>query len=257
MSQRTPVIAGNWKMFKTIEDARAFAASLDPAAKDSTDPEVVICPPFTALNALKEAFSGTRVQLGGQNMHWMDEGAYTGEISPVMLRDAGATHVIIGHSERREYFHETDGTVNRKVAAALQWQLTPIVCVGETLEDREVQLTDNVIIVQTQRALLNITPELVATCLFAYEPVWAIGTGKTCAPEEANRVAGVIRDTIARMMGQEVADQVRILYGGSVKPETIASQMAQPHIDGALVGGASLDPKSFAAIVNYRAAAAR
>ncbi len=257
MSKRKPVIAGNWKMFKTTQEARDFARGLSEELKRTTDPTVVICPPFTSLHVLREELGNTEVQLGAQNMHWMDEGAYTGEISPVMLRDAGATHVIIGHSERRQYFHETDGTVNRKVQAALQWQLTPIICVGETLEDREVQLTDNVIIVQTQRALLNIAPELVAQCMFAYEPVWAIGTGKTCASDEANRVCGIIRETVGKMAGPEVADAVRILYGGSVKPETIAEQMAQPHIDGALVGGASLDPKSFGAIVNFRSAAAR
>lgn len=257
MSKRTPVIAGNWKMYKSTEEARAFARALPDAVKQSSDPTVVVCPPFTALSTLREAFAGTAVQLGGQNMHWMDEGAYTGEISPVMLKDAGASYVIIGHSERRQYFHETDGTVNRKVAAALQWQLVPIICVGETLEDREVQLTDNVIIVQTQRALLNVAPELVACCLFAYEPVWAIGTGKTCAPEEANRIAGIIRETVGKMAGAEAAEAVRILYGGSVKPNTIAVQMEQREIDGALVGGASLDPESFAAIVNFRSTATR
>lgn len=257
MSKRKPVIAGNWKMFKTADEAREFARALSAEVKGTADPTVVLCPPFTALHVLVSELGKTEVQIGAQNMHWLDEGAYTGEISPVMLKDAGASHVIIGHSERRQYFHETDGTVNRKVQAALQWQLTPIICVGETLEDREVQLTDNVIIVQTQRALLNIAPELVAQCLFAYEPIWAIGTGKTCAPDEANRVAGIIRETVGKMAGTDAAEAVRILYGGSVKPETIAEQMAQPHIDGALVGGASLDPKSFAAIVNFRSTAAR
>lgn len=257
MSKRKPVIAGNWKMFKSLEETRAFARGLSSEVKHLDDPTVVVCPPFTSLHVLREELSGTSVQIGAQNMHWLDEGAYTGEISPVMLKDAGASYVIIGHSERRQYFHETDGTVNRKVAAALQWQLIPIICVGETLEDREVQLTDNVIIVQTQRALLNVPPELVTTCLFAYEPVWAIGTGKTCASDEANRVAGIIRETVGKMAGADVADQVRILYGGSVKPDTIAEQMAQPQIDGALVGGASLDPKSFGAIVNFRSTAAK
>jgi len=257
MSNRKPVIAGNWKMFKTTQEAREFARALPAEVKGTTDPTVVICPPFTALHVLREELGSTAIQIGAQNMHWLDEGAYTGEISPVMLKDAGASYVIIGHSERRQFFHETDGTVNRKVQAALQWQLIPIICVGETLEDREVQLTDNVIIVQTQRALLNIAPELVSQCLFAYEPVWAIGTGKTCAPDEANRVAGIIRETVGKMAGAEAADAVRILYGGSVKPDTIVEQMAQPHIDGALVGGASLDPKSFGAIVNFRSTAAR
>jgi triosephosphate isomerase len=257
MNKRTPVIAGNWKMYKTLAEARAFAEAFPAEAKTSTDPEVILCPPFTILHALAEAFKGTAVQVGGQDVFWQDEGAYTGEVSPVMLKDAGASHVIIGHSERRQLFGETDGSVNRKVQAALQWQLVPIICVGEKLEEREAGLTDNVVIVQVQRALLNVAPELVSGVLFAYEPVWAIGTGKTCAADEANRVCGLIRETVAKMAGQEAADQVRVLYGGSVKPETIAEQMAQSDIDGALVGGASLDPQSFAKIVGFRTAAAR
>jgi triosephosphate isomerase len=257
MNTRKPVIAGNWKMYKTLAETRAFAEAFPAEAKRSTDPEVILCPPFTVLNALAESLKGTAVQVGGQDVYWQDEGAYTGEVSPVMLKDAGASHVIIGHSERRQYFGETDGSVNRKVQAALQWQLTPIICVGEKLEEREAGLTDNVVIVQVQRALLNVAPELVSGVLFAYEPVWAIGTGKTCAADEANRVCGLIRETIAKMAGREAADQVRVLYGGSVKPETIAEQMAQPEIDGALVGGASLDPASFAKIVGFRTTAAR
>lgn len=257
MSTRKPVIAGNWKMYKTLAETREFAQAFPAEAKHSTDPEVVICPPFTSLNALAEAFAGTAVQVGGQDMFWQDEGAYTGEVSPVMLKDAGASHVILGHSERREHFGETDGSVNRKVQAALQWQLVPIICVGEKLSDREAGLTDNVVIVQVQRALLGVAPELVGGVLFAYEPVWAIGTGKTCAADEANRVCALIRETIAKMATPEAADSVRVLYGGSVKPETIVEQMAQPHIDGALVGGASLDPASFAKIVGFRSAAAR
>ncbi len=253
---RKPAIAGNWKMYKTLAETRAFAEAFPADAKNSTDPEVILCPPFTVLNALAEAFKGTAVQVGGQDTFWQDEGAYTGEVSPVMLKDAGASHVIIGHSERRQFFGETDGSVNRKVQAALQWQLVPIICVGEKLEEREAGLTDNVVIVQVQRALLNVAPELVSGVLFAYEPVWAIGTGKTCASDEANRVCGLIRETIAKMATPEAAAAVRVLYGGSVKPETIAEQMAQPEIDGALVGGASLDPSSFAKIVGYRTAAA-
>jgi len=257
MNTRKPVIAGNWKMYKTLAEAQAFAEAFPADAKLSKDPEVVICPPFTVLHTLAEAFKGTAVHVGGQDVYWQDEGAYTGEVSPVMLKDAGASHVIVGHSERRQYFGESDGSVNRKVQAALQWQLTPIICVGEKLEEREAGLTDNVVIVQVQRSLLNVAPELVAGVMFAYEPVWAIGTGKTCASDEANRVCGLIRETIAKMTSKEVADQVRVLYGGSVKPETIAEQMAQPEIDGALVGGASLDPASFAKIVGFRTAAAR
>jgi triosephosphate isomerase len=252
MSTRVPVIAGNWKMFKTTADTRTFFEGLSASVKQTTNPVVLICPPFTDLHVAKSMMEGTQVQLGAQNMYYQNEGAFTGEISPVMLRDAGCRYVIIGHSERRQYFAETDGTVNRKVQAALQWQLIPIICVGEKLEEREAKLTDNVVIVQVQRALLNISKEDVAGLLFAYEPVWAIGTGKSCDPTEANRVCGLIRETVAMMTDAETADKVRILYGGSVKPETIKEQMAQPHIDGALVGGASLDPKSFEKLVSFR-----
>lgn len=249
---RIPVIAGNWKMYKNQADTKAFFDALPDSVKNSTDPVVVICPPFTDLCVAKDGMKGTTLQLGAQNVHWQDEGAFTGEISPIMLKDAGCSHVVIGHSERRQYFGETDGTVNRRTHAALQWQLVPIICVGEKLEEREAKLTDNVVIVQVQRALLNIPKEAIPGLIFAYEPVWAIGTGKTCDAAEANRVCGLIRETIAGMSDQASADQVRILYGGSVKPDTIKEQMAHPHIDGALVGGASLDPKSFSAIVNFR-----
>ncbi|HBN08176.1 MAG TPA: triose-phosphate isomerase [Cyanobacteria bacterium UBA8530] len=250
--KRVPVIAGNWKMYKNVNETRDFFRALPDSVRSCTDPMVVICPPFTDLHSAKENMGGSTLQLGAQNMHWQDEGAFTGEISPLMLRDIGCSHVLIGHSERRQYFGETDGTVNRKTLAALQWQLIPIVCVGEKLEEREAKLTDNVVIVQVQRALLNISKELIATIIFAYEPVWAIGTGKTCDSAEANRVCGIIRETVAMMSDKETAEQVRILYGGSVKPDSIKEQMSQPHIDGALVGGASLDPKSFSAIVNFR-----
>ena len=252
MNPRVPLIAGNWKMFKTGAEALTFVKSLGSEVLTSTDPEVVICPPTTAIATLAHALEGSRIQVGAQNMHWLDEGAYTGEVSPVMLREAGATYVVLGHSERRQMFHETDGGVNKKATAALQWQLTPIICVGETLEEREADLTDNVVTVQTQRALLNLGPDLVAQCVFAYEPVWAIGTGKTCDADEANRVCGVIRKAIARSSSEEAASRVRILYGGSVKPATIAAQMAKPDIDGALVGGASLDPVSFSQLVGFR-----
>lgn len=251
---RTPIIAGNWKMHKTQGEARAFCRSLASSVKECRDPVVVVCPPFTALHVVVEELAGTQVQVGGQNCDFHDEGAYTGEISPRMLTDAGCRYVILGHSERRQYFGETDGSVNKKVHAALANGLVPIVCVGEKAEEREVQLTDNVIIVQVQRALLNLSPEQVSGLVFAYEPVWAIGTGRTCDAREANRVCAIIRDTVERSAGPGPADDVRILYGGSVKPETIAEQMAQPHIDGALVGGASLDPVSFGKIVEFRGA---
>ncbi|MEB3204739.1 MAG: triose-phosphate isomerase [Candidatus Sericytochromatia bacterium] len=248
---RVPLMAGNWKMHKTRAEARAFADALSADAKSARGVEVVVCPPFTALGTLADAFEGTVVKVGGQDCDSHDQGAYTGQTSPAMLREAGATHVILGHSERRQYFGETDASVNEKLKAALKHGLVPIVCVGEKLEEREVQLTDNVIIVQVQRALSGIPAEQVGGLVFAYEPVWAIGTGKTCASDEANRVCGLIRETIARHVGPGPADDVRILYGGSVKPETIAEQMAQPQIDGALVGGASLEAASFAKLVAF------
>jgi len=251
---RVPIIAGNWKMYKTIPEARSFGRQLGDRVKQSRDPIVVVCPPFTAIGAVADEFAGTQVQVGGQNCEFHDEGAFTGEISPRMLKDAGCQYVILGHSERRQYYAETDGGVNKKAHAALAHGLIPIICVGEKAEEREVQLTDNVIIVQVQRALLNLTPEQISGIVFAYEPVWAIGTGKTCDAREANRICGIIRDTVERFAGPGPADDVRILYGGSVKPDTIAEQMAQPHIDGALVGGASLDPASFGRIVEFRGA---
>lgn len=241
-------------MFKTTGEARAFTEALSPSILECRDPIVVVCPPFTSLHVLREAFSGKNVRIGGQNMDYHDEGAYTGEVSGRMLRDAGCSYVIVGHSERRQYYGESDGSVNKKVHGALVNDLVPIVCVGEKAEEREVQLTDNVIIIQVQRAILNLTPEQVSGICFAYEPVWAIGTGKTCDASEANRVCGIIRETVSRHVGPGPADDVRILYGGSVKPESIATQMAQPHIDGALVGGASLDPASFSKLVDFRTA---
>ncbi|MEB3195605.1 MAG: triose-phosphate isomerase [Candidatus Sericytochromatia bacterium] len=248
-SPRRPVIAGNWKMHKTMAEARdlsrALLAQLGPAELAA---EVVLCPPFTALAAVSESIRGTALRLGAQNMHWQTHGAFTGEIAPAMLVELGVSHVILGHSERRQYFAETDDTVARKVESALAHQLIPIVCVGETLTEREGGLTDNVVIVQVQRALQGRTAEEVAGLVFAYEPVWAIGTGKTCEAGEANRVCGIIRDTVGRLFTPAAAAAVRVQYGGSVKAETIAEQMAQPHIDGALVGGASLEASSFAAI---------
>ncbi|MEB3223864.1 MAG: triose-phosphate isomerase [Candidatus Sericytochromatia bacterium] len=253
MIARRPVIAGNWKMHKTVGEARSLARGLAElvGGLGEAGPEVVLCPPFTALAAVKEAIAGTGLKLGAQTMDWHEKGAYTGEVAPAMLVDLGVTHVILGHSERRQLFGETDEGVCRKVEAALRHGLVPIICVGETLEEREGGLTDNVVIVQVQRALHGRTPAEVAQVVFAYEPVWAIGTGKTCESAEADRVCGVIRDTIGRLTDATTAEAVRIQYGGSVKPDTIAEQMAQPHIDGALVGGASLEAASFAAIVRF------
>ncbi len=256
MTTRRPVIAGNWKMHKTVAEARDLAKGLvDKLGSASGGPEVVLCPPFTALAAVGEVIKGSGLKLGAQNMNWHAKGAFTGEIAPSMLVDLGVTHVILGHSERRQLFGETDENVNRKVEAAIAVGLVPIVCVGETLEEREAALTDNVVIVQVQRALQGIPAAEVAKMVFAYEPVWAIGTGKTCDSPEANRVCGLVRDTIGRMTDDATAQAVRVQYGGSVKPDTIAEQMAQSDIDGALVGGASLEADSFAAIANFGAVA--
>ncbi|MEB3285357.1 MAG: triose-phosphate isomerase [Candidatus Sericytochromatia bacterium] len=248
-NNRRAIIAGNWKMHKTTAETRVFLQSLlSELGPQPPEAEVVVCPPFTSLEAAREVIKGTFVQLGAQNMHWQSHGAFTGEISPGMLIELGVTHVILGHSERRQYFAERDEAVARKLEAALLAGLTPIVCVGETLEEREGGLTDNVVIVQVQRCLHGRTPEEVSRVVFAYEPIWAIGTGKTCDAAEANRVCGVLRDTIARMTDDHTAQTVRIQYGGSVKSDTIADQMAQANIDGALVGGASLEASSFATI---------
>jgi triosephosphate isomerase len=254
-STRRPLIAGNWKMHKTVGEARALAKGLRDKLGNDPGAEVVLCPPFTALAAVAEELQGSRLALGAQNMDWHEKGAFTGEVAPGMLTDVGCSHVIIGHSERRQLFGETDENVCQKSDVALAHGLTPIICVGETLEQREAALTDNVVIVQVQRALHGFDAAKVAKVVFAYEPVWAIGTGKTCESGEADRVCGLIRDTIARQAGQEVADGVRVLYGGSVKPETIAEQMSKTHIDGALVGGASLEVDSFAAIAGFQVAA--
>jgi triosephosphate isomerase len=250
---RRPLIAGNWKMHKSLAEARALAKGIVAALGNTQGPEVVICPPFTALAAVKGELAGSAVQLGGQNMSAQLQGAYTGEVSAPMLVDAGATYVIIGHSERRHLFGETDLSVRMKLETALDNGLTPIACVGETLEEREGALTDNVVVIQVMRALHGLSPAQIARIVFAYEPVWAIGTGKTCEAAEANRVCGIIRTTVEQQSNAEVAQGMRVLYGGSVKPDTIREQMALPHVDGALVGGASLDVASFAAIVQYQA----
>ncbi|MGC9292593.1 MAG: triose-phosphate isomerase [Acidobacteriaceae bacterium] len=249
--QRKPMIAANWKMYKTADGATAFVQAFAQLVKGHTRDEVVLCPPFLCIPSVVAAVQGTAIHVGGQNMYWKDEGAFTGEVSAPMLRAAGCSHVIIGHSERRQFFGETDESVNQKLHAALQHKLVPIVCVGELLAEREAGKTEEVLLRQTSRALVGITPEAAHPIVIAYEPVWAIGTGKTATPEMAAEAHRSIRNQVARALGQEVADAMRILYGGSVKPENAASLMAQPEIDGALVGGASLDPQSFAKIVLY------
>jgi triosephosphate isomerase (TIM) len=248
---RKKLIVANWKMYKTPEQARQFVSGFLPHVAGHTRDEIVLCPPFVAIPAVVHAVAGNGIGVGGQDMFWEKEGAYTGAISAHMLHAAGCTHVIIGHSERRQYFGETDDTVNRKLKAALVAGLKPIVCVGEVLEEREAGLTEDILRRQCGIALRDISGHSAAPLVIAYEPVWAIGTGKTATPELAAQAHQVIRAEAAKALGENVAERMRILYGGSVKPENAGALMAQPEIDGALVGGASLDPKSFAAIVKY------
>jgi len=238
-------------MYKTVEEAIALISELSELVQGVQDAEVVVCPPFTALDAALEAAQGTEIAIGAQNMFWEAEGAFTGEVSPVMLREMGCKYVIIGHSERRELFGETDQTVNRKVKAAFNNLLIPIVCVGEKLEQREKGITETVVKTQIEGGLAGLGKEQAARMVVAYEPVWAIGTGKTASDDDAQQVIGYIRKVIAGMFGREVSEQVRIQYGGSVKPENISGLMKQPDIDGALVGGASLEAVKFAAIVKF------
>ena len=242
-------MAGNWKMFKTTTEAVALASALVELLKDVDDIEVAVCPPFTALHAISKALAGSQIALGAQDLHWEKEGAYTGEVSAPMLLDVGCRYVIVGHSERRQYFGETDGMINKKTRAALTHDLIPIVCVGETLEEREAGRTFEVIEGQVRGSLADLTPEQGGRLVIAYEPVWAIGTGRTALPSQANESQGFIRKLLASRFGKEISDRIRILYGGSVKPDNIAALMAELEIDGALVGGASLDAPSCAKIV--------
>ena len=248
---RKKVIAANWKMYKTPDQAGDFFREFLPLVAGHDRDEIVVCPPFLDIPAAIEAAKGSQVAVGAQDLHWEKEGAYTGEICSTMLLAVGVTHVIIGHSERRQYFGETDDVVNLKLKTALGTGLTPIVCVGEVLEEREAGLTEDVLRRQCLRAFHAISGKKASKMVVAYEPVWAIGTGKTATPQMAADAHGLIRAEAAKAFGQEFAEQLRILYGGSVKPENAKALMAESEIDGALVGGASLDPKSFAAIVRY------
>lgn len=245
---RTPIIAGNWKMFKTVSEAVAFVNEIKGGA-EVAGVESVVCAPYTNLPALMEAVKGTSIKVGAQNMHWEENGAFTGEISGVMLQDLGVHYVIIGHSERRAYFAETDETVNKKVHAAFKYGMTPIVCVGEKLEEREAGQTKDVCKVQTEAVFAGLSAELAKQVVVAYEPIWAIGTGKSSTAEDAQDVIGYIRSLIASLYDSSVADAVRIQYGGSVKPGNVTEYMSQPDIDGALVGGASLETASYIALV--------
>lgn len=248
---RKPVIAGNWKMYKTTHETAAFFQEFTAALRSPAPCEIVVCPPFVNIPAAVAAVQGMPVGIGGQDLFWLREGAYTGEISAPMLAAAGCQWVIVGHSERRQYFGETDETVLKKAQAALESDLTPIVCVGERLEERESNNTENVLRRQCAAGITGLTREQFEKIVIAYEPVWAIGTGKTATPDIAASAHGFLRSEIAAAFGDAAAQACRILYGGSVKPDNIKALMAQAEIDGALVGGASLDPASFAAIVNY------
>jgi triosephosphate isomerase len=251
-AKRKPIIAGNWKMNKTTVEASELAEKIIPLVSFVKDREIVLGPPFTSLEAVSETIKGSNIVLAAQNMHWEDKGAFTGEISAEMLLDLGCKYVIIGHSERRQYFGETDETVNKKVKQALKKGLLPIMCVGETLAEREAGKLNDIISRQVTGGLKDISSEDMKKLVIAYEPVWAIGTGKTATPEQANEVHSLIREKVKALYNGEIAEGLRIQYGGSVTPENVSSLMAKPDIDGALVGGASLKPESFAALVNFK-----
>jgi triosephosphate isomerase len=246
---RTSIIAGNWKMYKTQKEAFQLASALKQKLSDINSVKVVVCPPFTALASVKQATFGSNILLGAQNMHWEKEGAYTGEISPQMLLTIGCKYVIIGHSERRSYFFETNESVNLKVKSALGFGLIPIVCVGERLEEREANKTEQIIEDHVRGAFADLTADLVKKCVIAYEPVWAIGSGKTATPSQANEVHLFIRELLSSIFSKECAEKVNVLYGGSVKPENSKELLQMSDIDGALVGGASLNADSFEKIV--------
>ncbi|MFQ5847760.1 MAG: triose-phosphate isomerase [Candidatus Methylomirabilales bacterium] len=248
---RKPLIAGNWKMYETTAAAVALVERLGALLGEGDEIEVVVCPPFTALPAVREVLHGSRIALGAQNMHWEREGAYTGEISPEMLTDLGCRYVILGHSERRQYFGEADAEVNRKLGAALEHGLSPILCVGETLAEREKGRTFQVVEGQLRGGLAGVGPHAGEHIAIAYEPVWAIGTGHTATPEQAAAVHTFLRKCLAELWGEAAAAAVRIVYGGSVKPDNVDALMAETEIDGALVGGASLKAEAFARIVHF------
>lgn len=249
---RIPLIAGNWKMYLTRAEAVALASAVAAASKGLTDREVMIAPPFTALAAVKDAVAGSPVKVAAQNVGWEKEGAFTGEVSPPMLLDAGVEMVIIGHSERRHVFGESNVMVNQRLRAALQFGLLPILCVGETLAEREENSTYIVVEEQLAQGLAGVTATQMDSVVIAYEPVWAIGTGKTASNEQAQEVHAFIRAVLSRLYEKTLAGRVRILYGGSVKPENVDSLMAQSDIDGVLVGGASLNATAFERIIHFQ-----
>lgn len=247
---RIPFIAGNWKMYKNIKEAAEFAREFKKNYVAS-DVQVAICAPFTQLSVLVEAFKGTGIKVGAQNMHFEEQGAFTGEVSGAMLKEIGVDYCIIGHSERRQYFGETDDTVNKKLHVAFRYEILPILCVGEVLAERDEGRALPVVAAQTEAALYGLTAEQVERLTIAYEPVWAIGTGRTATPGQADEMCGHIRSVIAGLYGEDVSDKVVIQYGGSVKPDNATELMNMYEIDGALVGGASLSPDDFMKIVNF------
>lgn len=248
---RVPLMAGNWKMYKSMSQAVELVQALKESLADVTNREVLVCPPFTALYPVAQALRGSDIELGGQNLYPQEEGAYTGEISPTMLLDVGCRYVILGHSERRQHFEESDEFINRKVRLALEHGLRPILCVGETLEQREAGQEVAVVTKQVRECLAGVAGEEMQEVVIAYEPVWAIGTGRTATPAQAQAMHKVIRDILKGLYGQGIAEATRIIYGGSVKPDNVDDLMREPDIDGALVGGASLKAESFARIVRF------
>ncbi len=249
--KRRPLIAGNWKMHKTVNEALAYVEAFKPLVANETEREIMIAPPFISLDAVSHALKGSNIALGAQNCHWEEEGAFTGEISPKMLSELGVIYVILGHSERRHIFGETDEMIRRKIEAVLKHGLIPILCIGEKLEEREAGKTFDVIERQIREGLKDFSAEDLKNLVLAYEPVWAIGTGKTATPDQAQEAHAFCRKVLADMFSEEFSQTIRILYGGSVKPENIVGLMARPDIDGALVGGASLSPQVFAKIVCF------
>jgi triosephosphate isomerase len=248
---RKPLIAGNWKMYKTPRESLAFLEAFLPMVEGHERDEIVLFPTMSSLGYVLDRIQGTNVRAGAQTMHWMNEGPYTGQTSPTMLASIRCTHVMLGHSERRIYAHETDDMVNWKLKAAFGHDLTPIVCVGETLDKRQTGLTEAVLRWQIACALNGVEREVASSLIIAYEPVWAIGTGSTATPSQVQEAHRIIRREVAERIGQELADSTRIIYGGSVKPENAGTIMSQPDIDGALVGGGSLDPETFSRIIKY------
>ncbi len=253
MATRTACIAANWKMYKTVGEAVEFVRKLREKIETFDDREVVIAPPFTSLYALKDLVKGAGISLAGQNCHWEEKGAFTGEISPVMLKDVGCSYTIVGHSERRQYFGENDEDINKKLKALIKVGIKPIFCIGEKLEEREAGKTFDVVKTQLDGGLKDLDSVDIAKMVVAYEPVWAIGTGKTASPEQAQEVHAFIREHLSMLTNKNVANEVRILYGGSVKPSNVDSLMSEPDIDGALVGGASLEVDSFLRIIRFEA----